>query len=62
MAMTHDRFRFDSSRFPQRLDLDLPEVTLRALEQLSGKTGRSVRDLAEDLIAQAVAQRQHPQR
>jgi len=58
--MTQQRFRLDPSCFPQRLDLDLSEDTLVALERLSCNTGRPVRELAEHLLAQALTQQQRP--
>ena len=39
---------------PRRLDLELSEEVYQALQLLSGRTGRSIRDLAQDFIAQAI--------
>jgi predicted DNA-binding protein len=39
---------------PRRLDLELSEEAYEALEMLSRRTGRSIRDLVEDLIAQSI--------
>ena len=45
-----------------RLDLDLPDDALEALERLSAETGRSLSDVAVDLLAQAVAEYKAHQR
>jgi hypothetical protein len=39
---------------PRRLDLELSEEVFAALEALSRRTGRSIRDLVEDFISQSV--------
>jgi len=49
-----DRFSLDPSRFPQRLDLDLPADVLQRLEALARRRGRSVKDMAADLLSQAI--------
>jgi hypothetical protein len=54
-VMTHNRWHLDPARFPQRLDLDMSESALESLEQLSRRTGRSIRDLAADLLSRSVA-------
>ena len=54
-TMTHNRWRLDPSRFPRRLDLDLSNHALDRLDQLSAKTGRSLSDVAADLLCQALA-------
>ena len=48
-------FLLDSSRFPRRLDLDLSDEAVQRLQCLSARTGRSVSDLAADLLHQALA-------
>lgn len=53
--MTHNRWHLDPGRFPQRLDLDLSESALECLERLSRRTGRSIRDLAADLLSRSAA-------
>lgn len=58
--MDHDPWRLDPSKFPKKIDLDLSDEALERLERLSARTGRSVRDIAADLLCQAVAdQEQH---
>ena len=59
-GMNHNRWTLDPSRFPKRLDLDLSDRTLDVLARLSAKTGRSVTDLASDLLCQALADQRHP--
>ena len=49
----------NSSPCPQRLDLDLTKRTVAYLESLSATTGRSVIDIAEDSISQAVSTSKH---
>jgi len=39
---------------PRRLDLEVSEEVYEALEVLSRRTGRSIRDLVEDFIAQSI--------
>jgi hypothetical protein len=48
-------FLLDPSRFPRRLDLDLSDEAVERLHRLSASTGRSVSDLAADLLHQALA-------
>jgi len=50
-----DAWKLDPCKMPRRLDLDLSEEVYDALEALSRRTGRSIRDLVEDFIAQSVA-------
>ena len=54
--MSHDSYRLEPSRFPQQLELEIPDEIHERLEQLSRQMGRSVRDIAEDLIYLAMAQ------
>ena len=49
-----DAWILDPSKMPRRLDLDLSVEVYDALEALSRRTGRSIRDLVEDFIAQSV--------
>jgi hypothetical protein len=49
-----DTWKLDPSKMPRHLDLDLSEEAYEALEALSRRTGRPIRDLAADLIAQSV--------
>lgn len=61
IAMDSDLFQLDPSRFPQRIDLELSEEAIDRLEHLSRKTGRSIRDLAADLLSQACADQEQLQ-
>lgn len=54
-VMTEDCWRLDPTRFPQRIDLELSGALMDDLERLSASTGRPVRDLAADLLSQAIA-------
>lgn len=49
-----DEWILDPSKMPRRLDLELSEEVYQALEAQSSRTGRSIRDLVEDFIAQSV--------
>jgi hypothetical protein len=49
-----DAWKLDPSKMPRRLDLDLSEEVYEALEALRKRTGRPIRDLVEDFIAQSV--------
>ena len=53
--LTDPDFVLDPSLFPRRLDLDLSDEALERLRRLSARTGRSVSDLAADLLHQALA-------
>ena len=54
-------WKLDPSKMPRRLDLDLSDEAYDALEALSRRTGRPIRDLVEDFIAQAVTPPLPPQ-
>ena len=56
-----DPWVLDPSRMPRRLDLEVSEEVYEALEALSRRTGRSVRDLVEDFIYQWVTPPLPPQ-
>ena len=56
-----DAWKLDPSKMPMRLDLDLSEEVYDALEALSRRTGRPIRDLVEDFIAQSVTPPLPPQ-
>lgn len=49
-------WRLDATKLPQRLDLDIPDELYAELEQLSARSGRSVRDIAQDLICRSIDQ------
>jgi hypothetical protein len=56
-----DAWKLDPSKMPRRLDLDLSDEVYDALEALSRRTGRPIRDLVEDFIAQSVTPPLPPQ-
>jgi hypothetical protein len=56
-----DAWKLDPSKMPRRLDLDLSEEVYKALEALSRRTGRPIRDLVEDFIMQSVTPPLPPQ-
>ena len=49
-----DDWKLDPCKMPRRLDLDLSDEVYEALEALTRRTGRPIRDLVEDFIAQSV--------
>ena len=53
-GMEQNRWHLDPSRFPKRLDLELSDTALRHLQAISERTGRSVRELAEHFLSQAL--------
>jgi hypothetical protein len=56
-----DAWKLDPTKLPRRLDLDLSDEVYEALEALSRRTGRPIRDLVEDFIAQSVTPPLPPQ-
>jgi hypothetical protein len=59
--MTDTEWRLDPARFPKPLELELSERVMNYLQELSLRSGRPVRDLAADLIAQAAGSMQQHQ-
>jgi hypothetical protein len=53
--MVHGSWRLDSSRLSRRLDLELSETAMAHLHALSARTGRSIQDVADDLLSQVIA-------
>jgi hypothetical protein len=53
-AMDISPWRLDPSKFPQRLDLELHAETFELLEALSGRTGRSISELAAELLGKSL--------
>jgi hypothetical protein len=54
--MAPDTIPADLARFPRRLDLELPPAVLEQLQSLSQTTGRSIDELALQLIDWALQQ------
>lgn len=52
--MTDDPFRLDPSRFPKRLDLEVSEEVWQYLEPASARTGRSISEVASELLGDAL--------
>ena len=50
------RFRLDPARFPQRLDLELPEELVERLERMAHQSDRSLAELVHNLICQQFKQ------
>jgi hypothetical protein len=61
LQQSADPWKLDPTKLPRRLDLDLSDEVYEALEALSRRTGRPIRDLVEDFIAKAVTPPLPPQ-
>ena len=48
-----EQYKLKAEQFPKRLELELPPHVLTALEALSASTGRSIGEIAEELISRA---------
>ena len=59
-GMNHDPWRLDSARGPRSLDLELSHQCSARLQALSARTGRPARDIAADLLCQAIAAQDQP--
>ena len=46
------RFRLDPKDFPTRIDLEVPEEVLAYLQRISGRTGRSISEIAAAMVVQ----------
>ena len=46
------RFRLDPARFPQRLELDLPEELVERLQRIAEQKDRSLSELIHNLVCQ----------
>jgi hypothetical protein len=49
---TDPRFRLDPARFPQRLELDLPEELVERLQRIAEQKDRSLSELIHNLVCQ----------
>lgn len=50
---TNDPFRLDPNTFPKRIELELPEEVIEAIERIAEATGRSFSEVATDIFSQA---------
>lgn len=50
-----DPWSLDPAQFPRRVDLELSAEAYEALEELSRRTGRPLKDLVEHLLAQSIS-------
>ena len=53
--MADNKFVLDSSLFPKPLELPLSEESLVRLEKLAARTGRSLSEVATDLLARSLS-------
>ena len=58
--MNDPSWRIDPAHLPQRIELELSAEVHERLEELSRRTGRSIRDLAEEMIYRQAAQLPNP--
>ena len=48
------KWQLDSGEFPRRLDLEVSEEVFSYLQALSAKTGRSISEIATELLSRSV--------
>lgn len=58
--MNNQSWNVDPARLPKRIDLELSAEVYERLEDLSRRTGRSIRDLAEEMIYRQAVQLPNP--
>jgi predicted DNA-binding protein len=58
--MNNQPWNVDPARLPKRIDLELSAEVYERLEDLSRRTGRSIRDLAEEMICRQAVQLPNP--
>jgi len=49
-------FKLDPSKFPQKLEIDIPPRVMETLEKKSAATGRSVDELILELIDEGLGE------
>ena len=49
-----DRYQLDPARFPQRLDLELDPAVLERLQALADRSGRSISEMAAELLGRLI--------
>ena len=47
-------FRIDPKQFPRRIELELTEEVLEAMQKLADATGRSVSEIATDILSRDI--------
>ncbi len=57
-ASQEDPYRLDPKQFPRRLELELSEEVLEAMQKLADATGRSVSEIATDILSRDIEE--HP--
>jgi hypothetical protein len=48
---TEAKFRLDLKRFPRRIDLELNEEVIQAVERMAAASGRSFSEVVVDLLS-----------
>jgi predicted DNA-binding protein len=57
-ASQEDPYRLDPKQFPRRIELELSEEVLEAMQKLANETGRSVSEIATDILSRDIEE--HP--
>lgn len=60
LAMSDQEPQLDPSRFPQRLDLELDPVVIERLQELADRSGRSISEVAAELLGRQMGDRIPP--
>jgi hypothetical protein len=53
-----EAFKLDPRQFPRRIELELSEEVLEAMQKLANATGRSVSEIATDILSRDIEE--HP--
>jgi len=51
-----NEFNFDPSKFPKKLEIDIPPRVMEILEEKSAATGRSIDELILELIDEGLGE------
>ena len=57
-ANEEDPYRLDPRQFPRRIELELSEEILEAMQKLANATGRSISEIATDILSRDIEE--HP--
>jgi len=53
-SIPEDRYRFDQSVFPKRIDLELPAEVIDAIHKKAARTGYSFSEMVNYLLCQSI--------
>ena len=54
LPIPEDRYRFDPSVFPKRIDLELPPEVVDAISEKAARTGYSFSEMVNHLLCQSI--------